>query len=244
MPTPRDHTAQSATSTPSADEEKNERQLRQERILDAATTLLIRWGYRKTTIDDVAREAGVGKGTIYLHWKDKTELFQAAIWRASAQVTEEAKASIAADPQGGLAHRFWTHGMMAILRNPLLAKIMQGNSDIFQGFIGTLPQSTVAEAKEIFTRHFSQLQQAGLIRNDISVAIAYHIFGVLKLGLIHMAEFSDQENTPSYEELTEAMSELIQRWLEPVHLPTDSTTGKAIINDWMDQVNSQIPYNP
>ncbi len=44
----------------------DERQRREERLLDAATTLLVRWGYRKTTIDDVAREAGVGKGTIYL----------------------------------------------------------------------------------------------------------------------------------------------------------------------------------
>ncbi len=244
MSTPRDHMDQSATSTPSAGEEKNERQLRQERILDAATTLLIRWGYRKTTIDDVAREAGVGKGTIYLHWKDKTELFQAAIWRASVQVTEEAKALIAADPQGGLIHRFWTHGMMAILRNPLLAKVMQGNSDIFQGFIGTLPQATVIQAQESFSKHFSQLQQAGLVRRDISVAIAYHIFGVLKLGLIHMAEFSDQADTPPYEDLTEAMSDLIRRWLEPEHLPADSTMGKAIINDWMDQVHSNLPYNP
>src|SRR5437764_6276067 len=55
--------------------ESDERKLREERILDAATTLLVRWGYRKTTIDDVALEAGVGKGTIYLHWKDKTTCF-------------------------------------------------------------------------------------------------------------------------------------------------------------------------
>jgi len=40
----------------------DERTRREERLLDAATNLLVRWGYRKTTIDDVAREAGVGKG--------------------------------------------------------------------------------------------------------------------------------------------------------------------------------------
>jgi hypothetical protein len=44
----------------------DERKLREEHLLVAATTLLVRWGYRKTTIDDVAREAGVGKGIIYL----------------------------------------------------------------------------------------------------------------------------------------------------------------------------------
>lgn len=32
-----------------------------------------------------AREAGVGKSTLYLHWKDKTALFRSAIWHASKQ---------------------------------------------------------------------------------------------------------------------------------------------------------------
>src|SRR5215468_8757844 len=82
----------------------DERLQREERILDAAAALLVRWGYRKTTIDDVAREAGVGKGTIYLHWKDKNELFRAALWRASQQVTEDTMQRLTADPEGGLLH--------------------------------------------------------------------------------------------------------------------------------------------
>src|SRR5215469_14784240 len=91
--------------------EKDDRTLREERILDAAATLLVRWGYRKTTIDDVAREAGVGKGTIYLHWKDKNELFMAAIWRTSKQLSDETIRRINDDPEGGRFHRLWAHGM-------------------------------------------------------------------------------------------------------------------------------------
>ena len=36
--------------------------------------LLARYGYRKMTIDDVAREVGIGKGTIYLHFKSKEDV--------------------------------------------------------------------------------------------------------------------------------------------------------------------------
>lgn len=43
-------------------------------ILDAADRLLARYGYRKMTIDDVAREVGIGKGTVYLHFKSKEDL--------------------------------------------------------------------------------------------------------------------------------------------------------------------------
>src|SRR5579871_5233313 len=93
----------------------DERQRREDRLLDAAARLLVRWGYRKTTIDDVAREAGVGKGTIYLHWKDKNSLFRAAILRAQTRMTDDIQQRIAADPEGGLLHRVTAHSMLAAL---------------------------------------------------------------------------------------------------------------------------------
>src|SRR5271165_6385968 len=121
-------------------EAPDDRTWREERILDAATTLLVRWGYRKTTIDDVAREAGVGKGTIYLHWKDKNELFRAAIWREQQRFTEDVKQRIAADPDGGLLHRTTTHGILATLSSPLMAAMFTGKSDIFNGVLGAYDQ--------------------------------------------------------------------------------------------------------
>jgi AcrR family transcriptional regulator len=50
-------------------------------ILDAAECLLARYGYRKTTMDEVAREAGIGKGTTYLYFPSKDELTLATIDR-------------------------------------------------------------------------------------------------------------------------------------------------------------------
>ncbi len=43
-------------------------------ILDATDRLLARFGYRKMTIDDLAQEVGIGKGTIYLHFSSKEEI--------------------------------------------------------------------------------------------------------------------------------------------------------------------------
>jgi AcrR family transcriptional regulator len=47
---------------------------REELILEAADRLLARYGYRKMTIDDLAREAGIGKGTVYLHFRSKEDV--------------------------------------------------------------------------------------------------------------------------------------------------------------------------
>ena len=44
------------------------------RILKAAKPLFEKLGYRRTSIDDVARDAGIAKGTVYVHFKSKAEL--------------------------------------------------------------------------------------------------------------------------------------------------------------------------
>src|SRR6185369_11823974 len=43
-------------------------------ILDATDELLIKFGYKKMTIDDLAREVGIGKGSVYLHFESKEEI--------------------------------------------------------------------------------------------------------------------------------------------------------------------------
>jgi AcrR family transcriptional regulator len=49
---------------------------RRQAIIDAALDEFIDRGYAATRLDDVAKRAGVAKGTIYLHFKDKESLFQ------------------------------------------------------------------------------------------------------------------------------------------------------------------------
>lgn len=45
-------------------------------ILDAALKLFSQYGYRRTSIDDIAREAEIAKGTVYLSFKSKEEIFR------------------------------------------------------------------------------------------------------------------------------------------------------------------------
>ena len=54
---------------------------REERILTAAAELFVHYGYDKTTVDDIARAAGVSKGTIYLHFAGKDDLLEGLVVR-------------------------------------------------------------------------------------------------------------------------------------------------------------------
>lgn len=61
-------------------------------ILDAAERLLPRFGYDKTSLDDLAREAGLARRTIYLHFSGKEEVFLSSIDRVVERTLEELRA--------------------------------------------------------------------------------------------------------------------------------------------------------
>lgn len=64
---------------------------RRQQILDAATRSFSIYGYKATTMDQVAKDAKVGKGTIYTFFADKEELFKAILDEFILQMKEIAE---------------------------------------------------------------------------------------------------------------------------------------------------------
>ena len=58
---------------------RNQKAQRQEAILAAAFDVFAAHGYEAARVDDVARRAGIAKGTIYLYFRDKERLFQSVV---------------------------------------------------------------------------------------------------------------------------------------------------------------------
>jgi AcrR family transcriptional regulator len=58
------------------------------RILDAAIKVVKKKGYLSMTLDDVSREVGVTKGTLYLYFKNKEELYQNVLIEVANSVRE------------------------------------------------------------------------------------------------------------------------------------------------------------
>ena len=76
---------------------------KREAILGAALELFGRYGYRRTSIDDIARAAGVAKGTVYLYVENKEALFRTLSQTLLDGVLATARA--AATGGGGIAAR-------------------------------------------------------------------------------------------------------------------------------------------
>lgn len=60
-----------------------------EAILDATDLLLARYGYKKMSIQDLADEVGIGKGTIYLHFTSKEEIALSQIDRMIERLKQQ-----------------------------------------------------------------------------------------------------------------------------------------------------------
>jgi AcrR family transcriptional regulator len=72
------------------------------RITDAAAELLLARGFERTTVDEVASNAGVGKATVYRRWPSKDDLAVAAIEKLFAkEFPEPDTGSIVADLREG-----------------------------------------------------------------------------------------------------------------------------------------------
>jgi len=72
-----------------------------EQLVQSARQVFVRFGYKKTALDDIAREARKGKSTIYYYFKSKDEIFKAVI-DAEAEIrakTIDDQISILEDPQ-------------------------------------------------------------------------------------------------------------------------------------------------
>jgi len=72
-----------------------------EHLVQAARQVFMRYGFKKTALDDIAKEARKGKSTIYYYFKSKDEIFKAVIEAESEIRTQtiDEQVSAVADPQ-------------------------------------------------------------------------------------------------------------------------------------------------
>ena len=123
-----------------------------DRILDAAERLLGRFGYRKMTVDDIAAEAGIGKGTVYLSFPSKEEVVLSTVDRIVDRVCtamEEAAARDASAPDR----------LRAMLRARVLVRFeaVAAYSASLNDLLGSVRAALLARRVQHFERETSVL---------------------------------------------------------------------------------------
>src|SRR4051794_33476235 len=63
-------------------------------ILDAARAVFARKGFADTVVDDIAVQAGIGKGTIYLYFPSKEQIYLAALLEDARQMDSDSRSAM------------------------------------------------------------------------------------------------------------------------------------------------------
>jgi AcrR family transcriptional regulator len=69
-------------------------------VLDSALAVVLRYGFQRTTMDDVAKEAGISRPALYLLFKNKTEIYRALAESVMGEALHRAEAALSAE--GGI----------------------------------------------------------------------------------------------------------------------------------------------
>ena len=100
---------------------------KRERILDAAERIFARHGFFHARVSEIAKEAGVADGTIYLYFKSKDDLlitlFESRMERVTAELGEAIAAVPASDPAARLRTFIHTHAAL-VVAHPALAEVL------------------------------------------------------------------------------------------------------------------------
>lgn len=190
---------------------------RAQRILDAAAGLILRWGYNKTTIDDIARQAGVAKGTIYLHWKTREALFAALMQRERVALAEDVKQRIADDPAGATLHGLLKQSTLALMQRPLLKAVLLRDIDIVGKLAHNEASSGIRERAMAFQTYLEVLREHGLVRTDLGLREQVFMVSAIFMGFLLLAPLMPDDFALPDEEIADLLAEAVRRTFAPRH---------------------------
>jgi AcrR family transcriptional regulator len=117
-------------------------------------------------IDEIARRAGVGAGTVYRHFPTKEDLYRAVVEDRIGQIVESGRALLGSDDQGD--------ALFAFLRSMVLqwGATDQGLAEALAG-VGIDVEAAMPDVEENFLGMLDDLlragQKAGTVRSDLGV---------------------------------------------------------------------------
>jgi AcrR family transcriptional regulator len=220
----------------------SDNQERADRILDAASKLIVHYGYDKTTVSDIAQEAGVSKGAIYLHWSSKEALFEALVWRESERVVEDMLARVEADPDAGTIFGMYQHAIVIAIENPLIHAVLTKDTRVMGDFMRHWMRNNPNAANEgnwFRTDMVKQLQDARVIRADLDVDVIAYIFTLIRYGFLTVHEIIPHDQTPPLVVVGKTLGMMLERALAPEG-GGDKEAGKLVLENTLQALREYV----
>ena len=154
---------------------------KREAILRAAIKVFAGKGYFNSKVADIAGEAGIADGTVYLYFKSKDEILHSIFDRAMAEFIAEGRRELAviADPSAKL-HRIAELHLEKLGADRDLAIVFQVELRGSTKFMQEFSAAGFAEYLDIVRKTIADGQQSGAFRSDLKpIVCAKILYGAL-----------------------------------------------------------------
>jgi AcrR family transcriptional regulator len=183
------------------------------RLLAAARKLFVSRGYHETRPQDISREAGLGHGTFYLHFKDKRACFLAFVEDARAEI-DAAVVARAADAK--TLAQFVEAVLTAIYdyaeeHEGVLVTALSDDAVIASGSEGSEEETLLHRWGALWAELLKAQAKEGLVAKDLD----FSLLGQAIVGAIHQASSFSYKRGRSRAALIKTLTQFIVRGLSP-----------------------------
>ena len=152
-----------------------------QQIIDAAVRVFARNGFYNSRVSDIAREAGIASGTIYLYFKTKDEILVTLFREKMAAFVAALRAEISRerDPEGKIRRLVRLH-FEVLEANPDMAEVVQVELRQGQKFFRGASAHEVSAYFELIGSILHEGVAEGVFRRDLPVKVATKmLFGAM-----------------------------------------------------------------
>ncbi|MEV0588296.1 TetR/AcrR family transcriptional regulator [Nonomuraea sp. NPDC050310] len=198
-------------------------------ILDATEHLLLRLGYDKLTMADVAEAVALHRGLVYLVFKSKDELVEAVVRDALRRYADAWREHLEADPRAGSVAAVY-RGMIGTLEHlPLAAAVVARAEDVFGKYLRKRG-SVFERLPEISGSHdfLRAMQAAGAVGPDVDVRAVAYVLDALTPAVRRTFGAAPGGQVPSPAAVLTVLERMIDRALPPGD-EDQLAAGKAVL---------------
>jgi AcrR family transcriptional regulator len=180
-------------------------------VLDAARASIVDVGWKRTTLTDIARRAGVSRMTIYRRWPDTQALLADLLVREWSTVVETAT------PTEGHARSRIVHAARAIARalreDELFGRILELDAELLLPYLVERRGRNQQMLLDLLTAEMTAGQSDGSVRAGAADLLAEAVL-LAAQGFVVSAR-SEGRDQDRWARLDDEMTELVERYLAP-----------------------------
>lgn len=183
------------------------------KILDCARELYVEFGLRKTSMDDVAKRAGIGRATLYRRYSDKDQLFQAVIFREVKQDLSRIEKRIRGieNHLDGLMEAF-TMAVLSIHNNSLLRRLLVTEPEQILPFLTSNFEKIMVFSTQFLGAQITVAQNQGHIKMMDANITAEMILRLVQSSMLSPGGLIDAANEESIRQFADG-------WIRPLLTP-------------------------